>query len=636
MGLLKPLLAVFLLALIALLVWLATRGEPNLDDQDDNQPPEVARRSIPAPTVRPGHVGSSVCQECHQDQHASWHKTYHRTMTQVASPQTIQANFDGQSQISWGQEFRFDRDGDDFLVTMPDLQWQADQMERGQLPAEFAGTPPTNQYKVVMATGSHNAQHYWVEGLKEEQPVRIPFVYLVNEKRLVPSHDAWLQAPDWWKSRHYFEHNTGLWNRACSSCHSLAAAPGFDLETGDMRTQFAELGISCESCHGPGLEHAQFQQTQLLALELDPNKAAAKSKVDNSKRRPDKTIVNPAHLSHRASTHLCGRCHSEFVQRDPVNYMQRGLEFKPGKMLGQWVKLSYFGDGKAPWVPETYWPDGTQRVSGDEFLGTTASPCFLKGEMSCISCHSMHDSEPNKQLAEGMHSNQACLQCHEEMASNISEHTHHAADSTGSNCMNCHMPHTAYAFLAAQRTHRIDSPSVDNSVEFGKPNACNLCHLDKSLDWTAQQLKSWYDIDTKSELPAESKQQSAAAKWMLSGNAVQRAVTGWHFGWEPALQASGRDWQPRLLAEELDDSYSVIRKIAQRSLTRFSEFESLKYDFIGPPEQRRQVRDAVIERWKKSETAQETLRRILNDTDSDRQVEKFLKNQDKSPLGLFE
>jgi predicted CXXCH cytochrome family protein len=633
-----PILVVAVLALAGGFMWWFTRSEPNPDEPVDQE--TVNRRSIPPITSRPGHVGSSVCQECHQDQHASWHKTYHRTMTQVASPQTIQAKFEGQTMESWGQQFKFDRKGDDFLVTMPDLEWQAQLIEQRIKPAEFVGTPPMNQYKVVMATGSHNAQHYWIEGVKAEQPVRIPFVFLMEDQRLVPSPDAWLHDPDWWKQTHYFEHKSGLWNRACSSCHSLAPRPGFDLDTGEMRTEIAELGISCESCHGPGLEHASLQNSKRLGIDATHGVAQSIQKEpakDRADAKTDTTIVNPAKLNNKLSTHLCGRCHTEYIPRYPVDYMVEGIQFRPGKMLGEWVNISYFGDGKAHWISETYWPDGTQRVSGDEFLGTTASPCYIKGTMSCVSCHSMHDSDPDHQLGQEMQTSQACLQCHKTIKDNVTQHTHHAADSSGSNCYNCHMPHTAYAFLRAQRTHRIDSPNVDNSVKFGKPNACNLCHLDKSLQWTSSRLKEWYGVETKSDLKPEDKDHSAAAKWLISGNGVQRGITGWHFGWQPALDASGTDWQPRLLADELVDRYSAVRRIASRALKAYPDFKTLEYDYIGNPADRQKIRSEVIKKWLDSKGSKEKLHRVLGDTESiDEHLKRLLDKRDTDPIGLFE
>src|SRR6185436_7771037 len=42
-----------------------------------------------------GFESSGACRACHPSQHASWRASYHRTMTQVATPQTVAASFDG-------------------------------------------------------------------------------------------------------------------------------------------------------------------------------------------------------------------------------------------------------------------------------------------------------------------------------------------------------------------------------------------------------------------------------------------------------------------------------------------------------------------------------------------------------------
>ena len=141
----------------------------------------------------------------------------------------------------------------------------------------------------------------------------------------------------------------------------------------------------------------------------------------------------------------------------------------------------------------SFWSDGQVRVSGREFNGLAASACFKRGEMSCLSCHSLHHyQDPDDQLGARMEGNQACLQCHSSFAAKLESHTHHRAESTGSLCYNCHMPFTTYGLLKAIRSHTITSPTVRSSLATGRPNACNLCHLDKSLGWTAQKLNGWY------------------------------------------------------------------------------------------------------------------------------------------------
>ena len=74
----------------------------------------------------------------------------------------------------------------------------------------------------------------------------------------------------------------------------------------------------------------------------------------------------------------------------------------------------------------------------------------------------------------------------------VAAHTRHGADSAGSSCYNCHMPYTTYGLLKTIRSHTIGSPTVKESVESGRPNACNLCHLDKTLAWTGDALARWY------------------------------------------------------------------------------------------------------------------------------------------------
>jgi len=227
--------------------------------------------------------------------------------------------------------------------------------------------------------------------------------------------------------------------------------------------------------------------------------------------------------------------------------------------------------------------------------------------MSCLSCHDMHsgenDKRPKEQWADdqmkiGMRGNQACLQCHQEYKSpeQLALHTHHAAGSTGSNCYNCHMPHTTLGLMKAMRSHTIDSPSVAATVATGRPNACNLCHLDKSLAWTAKHLEQWYDIESP-KLNIQEKELASSIRWVLKGDAGQRAIAGWHFGWEPAQKASGTNWMSPFLAELLTDSYDVVRFIGYHSLKNVPEFSKFDYDFVAPVEAREAGRKRALEIW---------------------------------------
>jgi hypothetical protein len=210
----------------------------------------------------------------------------------------------------------------------------------------------------------------------------------------------------------------------------------------------------------------------------------------------------------------------------------------------------------------------------------------------------MHGPDPNDLLAPGMDGDRACLQCHEPLAADPGAHTHHAPGSSGSACMNCHMPHTTYGLLKAIRSHEIDSPSVQSSLETGRPNACSLCHLDRTLEWAASHLESWYGIPAPTTLTEDQRRIAAGVLWAVTGHANQRALIAWHMGWGPAAEASGSTWFGLYLAHLLCDPYPAVRFIAIRSLRRQPEFRDIEYDFVGSTDHLAAVRSTVMKRWR--------------------------------------
>ena len=97
------------------------------------------------------------------------------------------------------------------------------------------------------------------------------------------------------------------------------------------------------------------------------------------------------------------------------------------------------------------------------------------------------------------------------------------------------MPYTSYGILKAIRSHQISNPNAASDGSAGRPNACNLCHIDKSLGWSLDRLAEWYG-QPKITVPEE--ELSHLANLALTGDAGQRILAAWHFSWKPALQAS--------------------------------------------------------------------------------------------------
>ena len=601
---------------------------------DSSQLPEHAITNRPIAFSRDGYVTSTTCRSCHPNEHDSWHDSFHRTMTQVAAPDTVIGRFDGEDLIVKGEHYRFERRGDEFWAEMPDPEWKGDKANQ-----------PRVRRQIVMTTGSHHRQVYWYPTGQKRKLGQMPLVYLKKEERWIPRSAAFLRPSDL-----PYQQETARWNITCVRCHTTHGR-GRIAGPNDIDTDVAEFGISCEACHGPGEEHVR--------LNRDPKRRYQ----FHFREGGDPSIVNPARLPPPQSAQACGQCHGiwEFYNvQDALNWSERGYPYRPGDdlsktrnvvrydknpvdpMMKQFLKI------EPDYMEGRFWSDGMVRVSGREYNGLKESPCAKADALSCISCHKLHqDSDDIRPLAEWandqlglkMETNEACFQCHDSFRSNLSEHTHHKPASSGSECYNCHMPHTTYGLLKAIRSHQIDNPSVASSLSTGRPNACNLCHLDKTLSWTADVLHEWHG-QSKPEMSVEQETIAASLVWLLRGDAGQRALIAWSMGWHSAVEVSGSDWMPPFLALTLEDSYEAVRFIGERSLKRISGYEGFDYDFVGPAGQRSRAKSEVFSRWEtRARSSRQTEPELLFDSngslDESRMLE-LLKSRDHRRMNLKE
>ena len=573
-------------------------------------PAEHAVANRPNQVVEAEYTSSNSCRACHPAQYASWRASYHRTMTQVASPDTVVADFDNVTVVHvHGRPMTLERRGREFWATFDD----PDAVDAGATVATRSGAgraallgPPATEAvrpritrQVVMITGSHHQQIYWYATGRNRLLGQLPAAYLIAEKRWIPRRSAVLHPP----GETLFS-ETGHWNSTCIACHTTNGKPEFDtpfgsqpVDTQVVDSRVTEFGIACEACHGPSTGHAAA------------NRSPIRRYVSHLTGRGDPTTVLPTRLDPRRSSEVCGQCHGVWEFYDAAGERQAnsaGLPFRPGDEL---TKTRFLAQPtrnlEAPtmqallgvdpgFVSDSFWPDGMIRVSGREYNGLIESPCFKDARdpqrtLSCFSCHAMHQPAADgravkewadDQLAPGMAGNQACLQCHQAIASRVAEHTKHQPASEGSSCYNCHMPFTSYGLLKTIRSHQISSPSVASTRDTGRPNACNLCHLDKTLAWTGDYLAEWYGQE-RQPAPADERDLSAALLWTLTGDAGQRAIAAQAMGWKPAQAASGTDWMLPHLAQLLDDPYDAVRFIAGRSLGTLPEFGSFQYRLRG-------------------------------------------------------
>lgn len=513
----------------------------------DRSPPRPPPPSTPGPGTEPGYVSSSACLACHPGEHASFGKTYHRTMTQAASPASVLAPLDGRALEEGGRTARLERRGDEIWATLPDPD------------AVIAGEPAADvTRRVVLTTGSHREQAYWVAGRRRGDLRLFPFVWFPKDEAFVPRREAFLHPPD-------APMPPVRWAGGCISCHAVAGEPRHDLETDAFDTRAAELGVSCEACHGPGRAHVERHRDPVARY------------AQRASKEPDPTIVHPGKIAPERSAAVCGQCHAYAYPRDEDQWWTGGYSrafragdaLEPSRVLltppAPPVELEPVAADAADVI---FWPDGEVRVGGREYNALLGSPCYERGEgdrkMTCLSCHAMHAGDPAGQIAPSRVGDRACTACHDEAR----DHSHHAAGSPGSACVSCHMPKTSFALLSAARSHRIDSPSAARSAAIGKPNACNLCHVDKTLAWTARWLTAWYGAPSAS-LPEE--RAPAAVREAIAGDAAVRALLADALGSSDALAAAGGgELQAQVLEVLRADPYPAVRFIAERSLRRIS------------------------------------------------------------------
>ncbi|MEO1268281.1 MAG: cytochrome c3 family protein, partial [Myxococcota bacterium] len=400
-------------------------------------------------------------------------------------------------------------------------------------------------------------------------------VYLIGPSQWIANTDSFL---------HPEEEDEGLgafyWSRNCVFCHTTGPAwpPVVTQDDGTMvelaETAVSELGIACEACHGPGNRHVRANHHPVWRYRqhwTDGTHGDA--------------IVHPDKLDAGRSAAVCGRCHSTTAppsegQLDGMETFRPGDRFEdhfaPQALTALWhqaVEAEANGHtqltGPEREVLGSFWPDRTVRVAGREYNGLSQSRCLHEGGLSCLGCHSLHQGTADALLRRNMDPDQPCRTCHTAIAADEGRHTHHNPDSVGSSCLNCHMPYTSYGLLSATRSHRIDSPTASGLASRDRPNACNLCHLDRSVVWTAQQLTAWYGQPFPSDLP-DTAELPTAALWMLRGDAAQRAIAAWHASYPGAIDAMDhpRALLPILALLQDEDPYAAVRTIAQNASSR--------------------------------------------------------------------
>ena len=316
------------------------------------------------------------------------------------------------------------------------------------------------RHRIAHVMGGKNV-YYFLTPMERGRLQTLPVAYDVRARewfdtaasgvRHFPGTES--DAPLHWTDPAY------AFNTSCYSCHVSQLAKNYDLSTDTYRTTWAEPGINCEACHGPGQKHVDICRS---------------TKADQVPK--DLWIISTKSFSTEQTNAMCNSCHAKM---SPVS-----ASFEPGDRYFDHFDLITLEH------PDFY-PDGRDLGENYTMTGWLMSPCVKTGQLDCTHCHT---SSGRYRFKNAKNPNAACLPCHRERVENVTDHTHHDVDSTGSECVSCHMPVSEFARMT-RSDHSMRPPVPAATLKFKSPNACNICHTDKDATWADDHVRKWHEKD---------------------------------------------------------------------------------------------------------------------------------------------
>jgi len=172
----------------------------------------------------------------------------------------------------------------------------------------------------------------------------------------------------------------------------------------------------------------------------------------------------------RSEVDTCAYCHSRRATLAPHS--------RPGQPLASTHQLALLEE-------DLYFSDGQQKDEVFEYGSFLQSKMFQAG-VTCSHCHEPHSGQLR---AKG---NTLCAQCHQSDVFDTIQHHGHPYGTTGSQCINCHMPARVYMQVDTRRDHRFLIPRPDLFETLETPSPCTDCHREHTSKWAAQQIKQWH------------------------------------------------------------------------------------------------------------------------------------------------
>ena len=438
-------LIVFLLIVIlSLLITITNGGKNNLEYRHETAT----------------YVGSVKCQSCHEKEYALYKTSDHFHAMDSALPRSVKGDFNNSYFVYFGDTSFFYQRGGKYFVRTNDSTGR----EKEFLISYTFGWRPLQQYLVRFGEGRIQSLPFcWDTRPKEKGGQR--WFHIYNKEKIPPGDEL------------FWTDINQNWNYMCADCHTTNYKKNFDVSANSFHSTWNESNVSCESCHGPASSHLEWAKKKstedpLKGFNISLASKALKWTSNNGKGTmlPSEVILNDTLIE------TCARCHA------------RATRFTDDYVHGQ----SFLQSHVPAAISTNYYIDGQIKDEDYEYGSFLQSKMYSRG-VTCMNCHDAHSMQVKVQ------GNALCGSCHSPATFDLPSHTFHKAGSTGSQCVNCHMPVTTYMVVDDRRDHSIRIPRPDLSLSLKTPNACNKCHTDKSVQWAADHFMKWY----RDKLPKE-------------------------------------------------------------------------------------------------------------------------------------
>ena len=390
------------------------------------------------------YVGSGQCADCHAKAWQQWQGSHHQLAMAEPTEATVLGDFADAELLHGKHRSLFKTADRAFIVATTDGAEGPPDLNQLQVRYTF-GVAPLQQYLVDVGGGRLQA----LPMVWDSRTTPVPSDSVPHQGgwyHLNPSADA-VDNPEHWRR------GGQNWNHMCADCHSTAVRKNYSPATDTFATEFAEVSVGCEACHGPGSLHAQ-QPTQ---VSLPTLKEAGQQ------------------------LNTCATCHSRRTQlaegfTPQHNYLDHYLP----ALLDDGL---YHSDGQI--LDEVY------------VYGSFVQSKMHRAGVACSNCHEAHSAQLK------ITGNGVCTQCHNVKGRadfpslrpadyDTAEHHFHDENTQAAACVSCHMPERVYMGIDGRRDHSFRKPRPDLSARTQAPNPCTDCHQEKSAQWAADIVSAHY------------------------------------------------------------------------------------------------------------------------------------------------